>query len=267
MTPFIGDTCSLWNDLWSGRVPAQAFPELFSFAKLKDISLSGAAAAQSLNTLFHLPLSESAFQQLIVLACDLQDAVFSEEKDVWSYIWGSFQFSSSKIYRHLIGSHNINVIFKKIWKTRCQHKHIVFFWLLLRDRLSTRGLLRRKGMDLPSYDCVLCSHHLEETQLHLFLDCPFAQRCWEILGLQIHDHDPLRIFESFINQLSVPFALDVIIIMSWCIWMARNDLIFKNMAASISSVRNRFKSEFALVVLRAKPSAQPALSSWLQALL
>ena len=122
-------------------------------------------------------------------------------------------------------------------------------------------------MDLPSYDCVLCSHHLEETQLHLFLDCPFAQRCWEILGLQIHDHDPLRIFESFINQLSVPFALDVIIIMSWCIWMARNDLIFKNMAASISSVRNRFKSEFALVVLRAKPSAQPALSSWLQALL
>ena len=134
------------------------------------------------------------------------------------------------------------MIFKKIWKTRCQHKHIVFFWLLLRDRLSTRSLLRRKGMDLPSYDCVLCSHHLEETQLHLFLDCPFAQRCWEILGLQIHDHDPLRIFESFINQLSVPFALDVIIIMSWCIWMARNDLIFKNMAASISSVRNRFKS-------------------------
>ena len=92
VTPFIGNTCSLWNDLWCGKVPAQAFPELFSFAKLKDISLSGAAAAQSLNTLFHLPLSESAFQQLILLARDLQDAVFSEEKDVWSYIWGSYQF-------------------------------------------------------------------------------------------------------------------------------------------------------------------------------
>ena len=36
----------------------------------------------SLDTLFHLPLSELAFQQLTQLAQDIQDAVFSEEHDV-----------------------------------------------------------------------------------------------------------------------------------------------------------------------------------------
>ena len=76
----------------------------------------------------------------------------------------------------------------------------------------------------------------EETQFHLFLDCPFAQRCWEILNLQIIHVDPPQIIDSFSNQLGIPFALDVIIIMSWCIWMARNDQIFKNIATSISSV-------------------------------
>ena len=154
----------------------------------------------------------------------------------------------------------MNVIFKRIRKTNCQHKHTVFFWLLLKDRLSTRSLLKRKGMDLPSYNCVLCSSQVEESRFHLFLDCLFAQRCWEILGLQINDNDPLRIIEDFNNQLNIPFALEVIIIMTWSIWMARNDLIFKNIAASLISVRSRFKVEFALFVLRAKHSSQLAMS-------
>ena len=62
MTPFIGYTCSLWEDLWAGKVPKLVFPELFSFAKQKNISLRNAAEISSLKTLFHLPLSELAFQ-------------------------------------------------------------------------------------------------------------------------------------------------------------------------------------------------------------
>ena len=106
-------------------MPKHAFPKLFSFAKVKH-----AADVSSLDVLFRLPLYELAFQQLIQIVQDLEDAVFSEEHDVWSFIWGSLQFSSLRIYHHLIGSQNENVIFKKIWKTRCQHKHIVFFLLL-----------------------------------------------------------------------------------------------------------------------------------------
>jgi hypothetical protein len=32
-------------------------------------------------------------------------------------------------------------VFRWLWKTCCQNKRKIFFWLLLKDRLSTRQLL------------------------------------------------------------------------------------------------------------------------------
>jgi hypothetical protein len=53
----------------------------------------------------------------------------------------------------------------------------VFFWLLLKDRLSTRYILRRRNQVIPWYECVLCNLHVEETLKHLFLHCNFARSC------------------------------------------------------------------------------------------
>jgi hypothetical protein len=44
-----------------------------------------------------------------------------------------------------------------------------FYWLLLQDRLNTRGLLKRKNMKLESYTCELCLLQMEEKLKHLFL--------------------------------------------------------------------------------------------------
>lgn len=73
--------------------------------------------------------------------------------------------------------------FKWLWKSSCQNKHKVFFWLLLKDRLSTRNLLRRKTMVLDSYECELCNSRQEETLEHLFLRCPYAIACWNLINL------------------------------------------------------------------------------------
>jgi hypothetical protein len=107
-------------------------------------------------------------------------------------------------------------------------KRKIFFWLLLRDRLSTREILRRRNMFLEDYNCVFCaSMPVEESVTHLFLHCPFAQACWATLGLIVpHMLDPFDIVVMFRNQLHCPFALEIIITMSWSIWSARNDLIF-----------------------------------------
>jgi hypothetical protein len=35
-------------------------------------------------------------------------------------------------------------------------KHKVFFWLLLKDRVSTRDILRRRNQPLDIYSCELC---------------------------------------------------------------------------------------------------------------
>jgi hypothetical protein len=92
-----------------------------------------------------------------------------------------------------------------------------FFWLLLKDRLGTRNTLRRRNQGLPYYNCVLCSAQVEETLSHLFIDCPFAQACWNVLHLFIQPGDPLDILASFRFQLNVVFLMDIIIIMSWYI--------------------------------------------------
>jgi hypothetical protein len=38
----IGDTVLLWSDKWNGNIPAQLFPELFSFAKNPAITFQAA---------------------------------------------------------------------------------------------------------------------------------------------------------------------------------------------------------------------------------
>ena len=40
---------------------------------------------------------------------------------------------------------------------------------------------KEKYMHLGCYDCVFCTEGVEETSLHLFWDCPFAQDCWETM--------------------------------------------------------------------------------------
>jgi hypothetical protein len=56
--------------------------------------------------------------------------------------------------------------------------------------------------------------------------------------------------------------MDIIILMSWSMWTARNNLIFQGIQPNLQSVQERFKKEFALVVLRAKPSVQQASNQW-----
>jgi hypothetical protein len=54
---------------------------------------------------------------------------------------------------------------------------------MIRDRLNTRNLLRRKNMHLEDYSYVLCNSGQEETSWHLFFECPFSQLCWDTIPI------------------------------------------------------------------------------------
>jgi hypothetical protein len=91
-------------------------------------------------------------------------------------------FLLRKVYAHLIGTHQSLPLFSWLWKSKCQPKHKVFFWLLLKNRLNIRSLLRRCSMPLDSFTCDNCILQIEETPIHLFFRCNFARRCWLLLG-------------------------------------------------------------------------------------
>jgi len=111
-------------------------------------------------------------------------------------------------------------------------------------------------MALEDYNCILCSHIIEESLPHLFL-APFAAQCWNTLYLQTRGLiDWFDILDSFRRrQLAVPFFLKILIGMSWAILFVRNDHIFKHRHVSLGRRKKIFKDEF--VGLR------PSLSSWL----
>jgi len=81
---------AFFGKIFGKIVPEQQFPGLFSFAKKKGISIRTARDANGPEALFHLPISDVALQQLLILAEDLNNIQKTSNFDLWSYIWGSF---------------------------------------------------------------------------------------------------------------------------------------------------------------------------------
>jgi hypothetical protein len=94
--------------------------------------------------------------------------------------------------------------------------------------------------------------------------CPFAQACWAWLNCHVILQDDLyRNIENFKLQLQVPFFMEIIIVMGWSIWKARNGLIFSQVQPSLEDTKRAFKSEFAMILLHAKRSYFPFIEQWL----
>jgi hypothetical protein len=132
-------------------------------------------------------------------------------------------------YNVMIGRRRTPEIFSWVWKSSCRAKHNFFFWLLLLDRLNTRNLLARKFFNLPSYLCATLQCNQEETLVHLFWTCPFAELCWNYICPQRTLH--LSVIDAFYdvnNKLNVLFSMEIIISAAWGIWIVRNNKIFKN---------------------------------------
>lgn len=218
-----------------------------------------------LDQLFHLPWSDQAFSQLQSMMSYLESLNLDNDCDLWRHVWDSNIFSASKAYKSFIWDPQVHHVFRWLWRTYCQPKYKVFFWLLLKDRLSTRNILRRKSMHLESYNCELCRTAVEETLSHLFLECPSAKSCWGILNLNTPAQSNLpEVVFVFKNQLNSEFFLNVVILMCWTIWGARNDLIFNGVGLNLQNCKTSFRKELALTRLRAKDSTSQLYNQWIQ---
>ena len=260
-----GNTILAWQDMWDNQILSVNLPHLFSFVKDKFITLEKMAQTQDLYQLLYTPISEEANQELSQLQGYLNNLILTQEKDKWCYIWGNDFFSSVQIYKRMIGHTQIHQTYGWLWKSTCRQHHKVFFWLLLKDRLTTRDILGRKNMDLPTYNCPFCDQR--ETISHLFIHCYKAKICWASIGLTTNDQ--LNPFENLVQlkaDISKPFFMEIIVIMCWVIWTIRNKKIFNNEDTMPHRCKILFQEEFAMVIHRAKASYHPEITQWLQQL-
>ena len=155
--------------------------------------------------------------------------------------------------------------FSGIWNSSCQAKHKFFFWLFLLDRLNTRNLLGRKNFQLPTYSCVTLNCPEEETLVHLFWSCPFAADCWDYICPQRSAN--LSVWEAITDmkeKIHKPFAMEIIIIAAWSIWIIRNNKLFKNERPSFRSWKAIYFQELRLVGYRMKKKHAETFKEWLQ---
>ena len=115
-----GSTITFWNDLWSDNILSYKYPRLFSFAIDPSISVQNTMQAADLASLFNLPLSEKALDELISLQMDIQDVNYDPvAQDSWSFIWGHSNYSSRQFYK--LGFMHLRKppTFTWIWKSKC----------------------------------------------------------------------------------------------------------------------------------------------------
>jgi hypothetical protein len=66
------ETILFWRDMWNGRVLHIIYPHLHSCAINQEIKLSAVLNEESIQNLFHLPLSDEAFTKFTELELFLQ---------------------------------------------------------------------------------------------------------------------------------------------------------------------------------------------------
>ena len=113
-----------------------------------------------------------------------------EDNYVWTFIWDCPFFSTTKVYKAGTGHRTTHLLFKWLWKAKCQMKYKVFFWLLLKDSINTRDILQRKGMELETQSHAnLCILQRLGTVTHLILHCNFAKASWDSIECDISPPD------------------------------------------------------------------------------
>jgi hypothetical protein len=67
-----GSYVCFWDDLWTDSVLSQTYPRLASFARNEGASVLEVKQAEDLDSLFLLPLSQQAFEEIELLQAQLQ---------------------------------------------------------------------------------------------------------------------------------------------------------------------------------------------------
>nr|TKW06645.1 hypothetical protein SEVIR_7G253500v2 [Setaria viridis] len=68
------------------------------------------------------------------------------------------------------------------------------------------------------------------------------------------------------EKLAVAFYMEIIILMTWSIWTARNDWMFQGIDPMVQQCKRKFMSEFSILLHRARPAMVPNMSVWLYSL-
>jgi len=124
-------------------------------------------------------------------------------------------------------------------------KESIFMWRLSLDRLPTRLNLSKRGLDLQSIICPICSLVVESDQHLFFLAQLLVLRVWRLVacGVSFPSTSSIKEWIYWVNDYDLwrikKRRLEVVVITTfWMIWKFRNSLVFDDNPISKSSIFN-----------------------------
>jgi hypothetical protein len=263
-----GSIVCFWSDNWlhdlNGNL-LHELPRLGSFCRDEDVSVKQVMQMEDLDSLFYLPLSMQAMEELETLQSWLSERSYDDAaNDRWIMTWET-KYTSRRFYKFVFQPMPAHRIFKIVWKSKCIPRIKFFAWLILVDRLNTKDMLRRRHFHvLGGTACIMCNTGEQETIVHLFFECPFAISCWAKLGINWDTNQHLfdRLIETRSTQ-NVPCLTEAILTAAWELWKVRNDKVFQRHEPTLQRWIANFKSQCLLQSVRFKHDLRSAFCVWL----
>jgi hypothetical protein len=269
--PGRGDSFLFWLDRWhidgSSTALCERFPRLYSFVLHDKMSAARVYEVDDISTLFYLPLSAQAFEELNQLQRMMSSSPLEDRNDEWTYIWGG-SYRAAKFYAHIHSHISVPSVYKWVWKSCCRLTVKVFAWLILRDRLNTKDMLVRRHWNVTEdLTCVLCPLHVHEDRAHLFFECNFSCRIWNYLQITWVAGDDLQtIVGAARRSFHKPFFMEVLIMACWHIWLIRNAKIFRGERPTFAKWRCNFVHDISLLRYRIKEKHIDSFTRWISSL-
>jgi len=262
-----GASVCFWDDLWTDSVLSQTYPRLASFARNEDASVMEIMEADDLDTIFFLPLSQQACEELEMLQAHLEDQPYDEEAaDHWVPTWGN-TYTARRFYSQVFNNLDAHPAYKIVWRSRCTPRVKFFAWLVLVDRLNTKTMLQRRHLNIQGDAmCVMCDAREEETLDHLFFECQFAKECWATI--QIDWDVSLSLLDRYTQAReahTIPFFTEATLIAAWELWKVRNDKVFQRRDPTPSLWLSNFINQCNLQSIRFKDDLRSSFCVWLDA--
>lgn len=156
-----------------------------------------------------------------------------EDEITWA-IAKNGRYSPKEGYLHLANRHkplHINIWWKRMWKLKAPLPRTrLLMWSILNNKVPTGDNLIKRGLYGP-YWCCLCKDNTE-TVGHLFLSCPTTTDLWNSILSHIPSTSTWRgkttkeVWANWWTSTSPQKARKLPLLISWEIWIARNNIIF-----------------------------------------
>ncbi|XP_058753183.1 uncharacterized protein LOC131626384 [Vicia villosa] len=134
-----------------------------------------------------------------------------------------------------------------LWNLEVPFKIKAFGWRLFYNRLPTKDLLLIRGISLPldNLFCSFCGVDVEKAR-HTFFVCWVVKRIWNDIALWVSIGDMVEDeclpsfmeWHSFFKFKKVKRCkLGVVwLAVTWCLWVARNGVCFRNDGWSVNNI-------------------------------